>query len=375
MAELSEFKARRHREQEVDYFYSAIVFSLILHLVLLLLWDLNRRHRYLHPDLFNFLHKVDPSRMLMKPEPPKPVVQRQVIFRFADVSPDQPEVEPPKDARLYGVKSTRAANEKPPAKKSEKARIEGSQKDMIRVKDQPVPQTPAAPKPKPAPPEPKPDSPKPPESKPKRKPPKPKPVPPKPVEKPKPAPPKPKVVKVAAVQPPPKPAQPPEPPRPEPKPPAPKVDQLRMTPPPPKPKSRPRTLKEARERRAAALGLVGRKMNQDGGVENLGRASLDVLGTSFGAYDRELSLAIQARWFQLMENRRPLPRGRVVIRFRLLHTGRVVNVETLSSSVDDLHTAICQMAVKDPSPYPRWPVEMRRQLQNDYRDITVSFTY
>ena len=367
MAELSEFKARRHRDEEVDHFYTAIVLSLILHLTILLLWDLNRRHQFLHPDLFNFLHKVDPSRMLVKREKPKPIVQQKITFRFADVSPNQPAVEPPKDAKLYGAQSTRAANEKPPEKKSNQAKIEGTQTEMIRVKDQPVPQKastqkppPPTPKPKPAP---KKQQPPPPTHTPKNDP------------KPKP-PPKPKVVKVAAVVQP-KPALPPEPakPEPKPKPPAPQVDRLRMEPPPPKPKSRPKTLKEARERRAAAMGLVGRKMKQDGGVETRGRASLDVLGTSFGSYDKQLWYAVQTRWHALMEKRRPTPKGKVIIKFRLLHDGRITGVETISTSVDDLFTVICQMAIKEPSPYPRWPTEMRRQLREDHRDIEVTFNY
>ncbi len=373
MAELSEFKSRRHLDEEVDYFYLAIVFSLILHLVFLLLWDLNRRYNILHPDLFNFLHRVDPSRLMVKAEKPRKIVQKTITFRFADVAPSKETVEPPKNAQLYGANSTRAANVKPAAENKGKAKLEGKQANLIRVRDQPVPQTPSRPqtKPTPKPPEKKP----PPKKNPERKP------DPKPEPKqitPPPPPPKPKVVKLAKALIP-RVAQPPKKPKPvsKPKPPAPKpkLDRLQMTPPPPKPEARPKSLKEARERQAARLGLVGHKMRQEGGVKKTGTASLDVLGTTFGSYDQQLSYAIQQRWFQLMAQRSPLPKGMVVIKFRLEHNGLITRVETVSSGVDDLHTVICQMAIKDPSPFPRWPIEMRRQLQDDHRDITVSFTY
>ena len=366
MAELSEFKAQRHADNEVDYFNLAIVTSLILHLVFLLLWDLNRRYSILHPDLFNFLHKVDPTRLLVKKRKTKPFVPEPILFRFADVARNAPEVEAPKNAKLYGAKSTRAANEKPAETDTGKAKIDGKQTDMIRVKDQPRPGTvniPKPPPPKPA--QQKQTPPQRPESK------------PQPPPSPQPPQPRPEVVKMAKATIPPV-ALPPDlvKPRQEPKPPPqiPKPESLN-NPAPPTPRARPKTLREAREREATALGLAGRQMNQSGGVKTTGIASLNVLGTSFGSYDQHLSYAIQQQWFHLIENRQPLPRGIVVIKFRLMHDGRITKVETISSAVNDLHTVICQMSVKDPSPYQRWPSDMRRQLKDDHRDITVSFKY
>ena len=91
-------------------------------------------------------------------------------------------------------------------------------------------------------------------------------------------------------------------------------------------------------------------------------------------YDQKMSAAIQSRWYQLIENR-PLPEGKVTVRYRLIHDGRIFHVETVSTEVNDLFTVICQMAIKDPSPYPRWPDKMRDELDADHRDISITFNY
>ncbi len=137
---------------------------------------------------------------------------------------------------------------------------------------------------------------------------------------------------------------------------------------------RPRTLSEARARSAPDQLLIGGRMRQDGGVKRRGAASLDVMGTTFGGYDESLINAIQQKWIQLMGTR-PTPRGHVVIKFRQHHDGRVTNVEVVESNVGEILTVFCQMAISEPSPYARWPGDMRRQFQQDYRDVTFTFHY
>ena len=376
MAELEEFKAHRHPLRETDHFYSAIVFSLVLHMALVLAWDLNRRYAFLHPDLFKFLDVADPSRLLVKKQEEAPKVKQRIInFKFADVDPSQATTEVPKNAKHYGAVNSKAANEQPTAMDKGQARIKGKQTKTVRLEDKPLPSPPSTPKIVPKP-------------KPKRTVPAKKPAPKQPIPKkttptksqPKPKPPAKPVLKVQrvaeAVIPKPAPPPPPKPvPAPEPAP-KPQPDTLQIQPTPkPAPRSRPKTIEEAMMRRAASSGLAGQKMRQDGGVMRKGRGSLDVKGTSYGGYDKILSEAIQQRWYSLIRERKPLPKGMVTVKFRLLHDGRIDRVETITSTVDDLHTVLCQMSVKDPSPYQRWPAEMRRQLDSDFRDITVSFHY
>lgn len=135
---------------------------------------------------------------------------------------------------------------------------------------------------------------------------------------------------------------------------------------------RPRTIKEALARRAES-GLVGEKM-KEGGVKNLGVSALDVRGMSFGAYDAAIIQAIQQRWYSLLESR-PTPRGKVVVGFRMHFDGRVSNVNISETQVGETYSTMCQQAIQDPAPYPKWPSDMRRQLQADHRDVKFTFHY
>ena len=150
------------------------------------------------------------------------------------------------------------------------------------------------------------------------------------------------------------------------------------TPPPepgeaPTPRPRPLTVKEALARKAES-GLVGEKMKQDGGVKRLGASSLDVRGMTFGAYDQAIIQAIQSRWYSLLETR-PTPRGRVVVEFRMHFDGRVSDVKVDEADVGEMYSLFCQKAIQDPAPFPRWPSDMRRQMQADYRDVKFTFFY
>jgi len=353
---------------------------------------------------------------------------------FVDVDPALAS-EPPKDAKFYSATSTRAAN--PEAKiESNVPKIDGKQTQMVKVQDVPKPLPPASPPPAPQPkasppppkaettPEPKPQPPAPKAA----TPPTPKPVvapppqpaepPPKPAPTPPPAPaPQPKKSEPQPLQPTPSPTPQvagetlrPQPKPAPPAPPAPPVSTPAPTQPPvvvqvakampiaPAPTSppavnpstappakatepgdaetkstRPRTIKEALARRQES-GLVGEKMLQQGGVKRLGVSAMDVQGTSFGAYDQAIVHAIQQRWYDLLETRFS-PRGKVVIEFRLHHDGRVTGLKVSDADVGDLYVLLCQKAIQDPAPFPRWPSDMRRQLQDDHRDIRFTFFY
>jgi hypothetical protein len=380
MALLDDFKARRPQLRDVDYFHTAVVLSVVLHLSCALVWSLNRQYHFLHPDLFKFLEEIDPTRVLVQRKKPneQPVIdtrlQQMIQFKLAEVDPSQASVVVPQKAEFYGAQNTVAANENPTEKDTGKARVEGDQTDMVRLNNvarpidkPPAPKPPQPPEPDPAKPvkenrpEPKNDPrPTPPEKKPEPKP-----------ERQPPAPPKPSIVQVAKVMLPQ--AAPPEP-KEEPKPPPPPEPvPLRPEPPAPEKQSRPRTLEEARQREAQRLNLVGRQMKQDGGVRRRGAPSLNVLGTSFGAYDTKMVEVIQHAWWLLLEGRGSAV-GKVVVKFRLMSDGRVTQVETAESNVDDLYTTIAQMAVNGPK-FDAWPPELRRQLRDDYRDIVISFFY
>jgi hypothetical protein len=149
---------------------------------------------------------------------------------------------------------------------------------------------------------------------------------------------------------------------------------------PPKEKPRPRTLKEAMARLPAEEleRLAGRKMKQDGGVRRLSTFStLDVKASAFGDYDRAIIIAIQNRWFDLLDMRGfgHEKSGKVVLDFRLHYDGRVSRMTVAENTVDEMLSLLCQKAVTDPSPYARWPSDMRRMIGGNYRDVRFTFYY
>jgi hypothetical protein len=141
--------------------------------------------------------------------------------------------------------------------------------------------------------------------------------------------------------------------------------------------SRPRTVKEALMRQNRTQ-LVGDKMKQDGGVSrNRIVPSFDTKATAFGSYDAELIEAIQSRWYDLLDqvSYNSYRHGRVVIQFRLNYDGRVTDLMIVDTSVGDMLAILCRKAIEDPSPYDKWPQEMRHMMDKDYRDISFTFYY
>ncbi|MDW7981060.1 MAG: hypothetical protein RMH97_10885 [Verrucomicrobiales bacterium] len=141
---------------------------------------------------------------------------------------------------------------------------------------------------------------------------------------------------------------------------------------------RPRTVREALARAQAASGLAGQKMKQDGGVKRRAvESSLDVMGFPFGDYDRAVVEAVQNRWFYLLDSG-DFARGRkgkVVIEFNLHYDGRVSDMNVVENTVNELLCLLCQKAILDPAPYPRWPAEMRRMIGSDTRHVRFTFYY
>jgi len=254
---------------------------------------------------------------------------------FVDINPATEDVEPEKDTPYYSDRASRAAN---PMTEQEKEvpLFTGRQEELVRTHDvvpvKAVPLEPAAPKPEPAPPP-----------------------------EPKPAPeattPKGDLLLAKA------------------------DDTLKPEETAPKPEPpRPRTLKEAMARMTPqeASALAGRKMRQDGGVRRLDLlSSLDVRSSPFGEYDRAIIVAIQNRWYDLLDMRgfSHGRAGRVVLSFRLHYDGRITDMQVMESTVDDILSLLCQKAILDPAPYERWPSDMRRMIGENFRDVKFTFYY
>ncbi len=136
---------------------------------------------------------------------------------------------------------------------------------------------------------------------------------------------------------------------------------------------RPRKLSEV----AAKPAMRSEKMKQTGGVNRLAvDSAFDVKGSPLGEYDRQFIDAVQQRWDYLCEQIHTFHEGKVVLEFRLHYDGRVSEMKLNENTTSaDLLAVICRQAILDPSPFGKWPIEMRREIGKDFRDVTFTFFY
>lgn len=142
--------------------------------------------------------------------------------------------------------------------------------------------------------------------------------------------------------------------------------------------SRPRTVREALARQAQSTGLAGQKMKQEGGVKRTAlTSSLDVIATPFGAYDAAIIAAVQNRWYYLLDSGDFARErtGKVVLEFHLNYDGRITDMKVVENTVNELLCLLCEKAILDPQPYERWPSDLRRMVGADFREVRFTFFY
>jgi hypothetical protein len=354
-----------------------LIVSLLVHAVVLGLWDGARRWAEANPDRTpDWLR----SAVLPKPMEPDPALSRlrsaeeqdvEIPLTFLEVDPDRATDEVPPDTRYMSTVNTLAANPNPPKADATQPRVDGTQEDSARilevVKAVAVPSPPVV-----------------------------EPVAERPearvteraqrAQEGREA--RPKVESVAEAAMPAGETQlakvttrptvpqaqvvrPPQPVR------APQEEQVPQvaqeeTLPQRKPIKR---LAEARQQKGI---LVGEQMKQDGGVRRLHiESSLDVKASPFANYDQQFIYAVQQRWYALLdEHRYSLDRtGKVKLRFELRSDGTVAEMNQLESEVGDIWSLLCESAILSQAPYARWPETMRRLIGKDTREITFTFHY
>ena len=139
---------------------------------------------------------------------------------------------------------------------------------------------------------------------------------------------------------------------------------------------RPRTVKQALAQQSQRL--PGQQMKQEGGARHHALVpSLDVRSLPFGEYDAAIFEAIQQYWNNELDSQKFAQdrSGRVTIQFHLNYDGTVTDVQILNNTVGVLLGSVCQNAIEVPAPFARWPSDMRREIGENYRQITVTFIY
>jgi hypothetical protein len=138
---------------------------------------------------------------------------------------------------------------------------------------------------------------------------------------------------------------------------------------------RPRTLKQAN---AQQNRLPGPQMKEEGGTHRQALVpSFDVKATPFGAYDAAFIEAVTQRWYDLLDSQQFARdrNGKVILRFHLNYDGAIADMKVLQNTVGDVLGYVCQKAVTDPAPFAAWPSDMRRMVNENYREITFTFYY
>jgi len=323
------------RLEEKNPLVTALVLSFLIHLALLGVWTTGKHFGWWNHQadwlvkLTRQLSHSKPRMSALFPAKAEPPVPQEIPLSFVEVDPETVVPQPPKDAKYYSSKNSVAANPDP-AEPKDIPKIEGKQTQVARVmeneKPLPFPLQPA---------------------------------PPKPAEE--------------EVQSKPKGETPGD------------LALLKSKPPSEgtadttgqentPPKERIRTLAKAR----AARGMVaGAPMKQEGGVQRRAHiASVDAKGTAFGEYDAAFIAAVQQCWYNLIDENQITQRsGRVVLEFKLNANGRITEMQMTGNEVGELLGMLCRRAVEMPSPYPKWPAEMRSAIKATTREMRFVFYY
>jgi hypothetical protein len=317
------------KDTNLQLLVRAVVISLAIHLLSFGTWKYGQTHQWWREShLPNWLQKARNQlvQKMAKAIPPRAPQPQPVTLTFVDVDPTTAVAEPPKNAKFTSSANTVASSTKKAA--DELPELTGKQDKVLKTTENSKPE----PKAQPLQPSPK--------------------IQP---EKPSP-PPKAYTPGDLAI------AKPRD-----------KSNDSKSEQPETQPEHRrPQTVAEAK----ALRGITGDKMKHDSGSSRVGMSSsLDVRRTVTGDYDRTFVDAVQTRWDSLLEGKGATPIGQVRLEFKLHYDGRITDMKMPQNGVDAFFALLCQKAILDNAPYPRWTPEMRREIAGDTRVVTFTFYY
>jgi hypothetical protein len=106
-----------------------------------------------------------------------------------------------------------------------------------------------------------------------------------------------------------------------------------------------------------------------------GHISLVTKATPFGEYDAAFLGQVEKWWHLLIENNRGAQPGKVVVDFRLTQDGRITNMRVRENEAGEIAGMLCQSAILNPVPYPKWPAQMRQTINGTSREMRITFSY
>ena len=107
-----------------------------------------------------------------------------------------------------------------------------------------------------------------------------------------------------------------------------------------------------------------------------GTISRDPKATPFGEYDSNFLASVERCWDLLLKQYQGTKRlGKVVLAFRLTYDGRITDMRIQENSAGEILGMLCQSAILNPAPYPPWPAQMRQTIDDNSREIRLTFHY
>ena len=129
-----------------------------------------------------------------------------------------------------------------------------------------------------------------------------------------------------------------------------------------------RTLAEARAR--------ARQASSEHAGGDAGQVIFSEPRVDLSDYGEALLKTIREQWHNLTSNSSQAPRaGKIVMDFELKFDGTVTDVRIKSDEVGRASAILCERAIVDPSPYPRWPRDLFRKYGKNSHRISLTFTH
>ena len=130
--------------------------------------------------------------------------------------------------------------------------------------------------------------------------------------------------------------------------------------------------------------MIGRKAHLTAvGVSRTGVAAFNVEESPFGAYDKKIFLAVQSRWYQLIDRFGMYERaGTVTLHFYLMEDGTLKRnqygntvMEITDNTAGQILALFCEKAIIESGPFDPLPDNLRALVGKEPREASFTFYY
>ena len=112
------------------------------------------------------------------------------------------------------------------------------------------------------------------------------------------------------------------------------------------------------------------------GISRTGVAAFNVAEDPFGAYDKKLAVAVQSRWYALIERFGMYERaGFVTVHFELLDDGQVQNVSVTENTAGQILALFCEKAIVESGPFDPLSDNLCALVGKEPREANFTFYY